>query len=517
MKLDCLDVADDKTATGGSRSGMMAKQKSMILTPKKKLMTALLRCFLFFEGFCHNGWNHVNNVYYVILIGWSPFKASWVWFARDVVRVLTLAPAGAMIDKTTHKKGILIFIALQKIVGGLIMVHTDNFVAHVIKGASDGLAEAFIAPTVLAMTLGVVGKTRFHKKALAYNEMIKNSGTVLSIIIFGVLSYSLYPRVREVFYQYIGVGIALIIIVALMPDETNDVVDHNRAAGKSILLNPISSIADLFDFEEDDSDDEKDIFEDDPKEGKGIGKPTSLQKAAVEDIKKATGLSGAESQQYTKTMSLREMYSDPVRGRSLLFLSLVICTYHLVNATILPLTGQFVGLDVENRSGMSVFMIFMLIKVGSELLSQWFIVGRMELWGYRNCMILACVLLGFRCALFAIVSNFTDTLWILGIVHATQGPPVALENLTKRLYVHILSRKTGRYNLNFGIIETFKVVGSASSILIGGALATQFSYHVAFSVLAGMCIIPIVLVFGVNDVSLTSPVIVNTDDAEKLG
>ncbi len=53
---------------------LVPKVKSMVLTPDKKLMTALLRCFLFFEGFSHNGWNHVNNVYYVVLAGWSPFK-----------------------------------------------------------------------------------------------------------------------------------------------------------------------------------------------------------------------------------------------------------------------------------------------------------------------------------------------------------------------------------------------------------------------------------------------------------
>ena len=67
----CLD---DKAATDGFKSRALAKQKSIILTPKKKLMTALLRCYLFFEGFCHNGWNHVNNVYYVVLLGWSPLK-----------------------------------------------------------------------------------------------------------------------------------------------------------------------------------------------------------------------------------------------------------------------------------------------------------------------------------------------------------------------------------------------------------------------------------------------------------
>ena len=48
--------------------------KSVVLTPEKKVMTLLLRLYIFFEGFVDNGWNHVSNVYYVVILGWSPFK-----------------------------------------------------------------------------------------------------------------------------------------------------------------------------------------------------------------------------------------------------------------------------------------------------------------------------------------------------------------------------------------------------------------------------------------------------------
>ena len=444
-----------------------------------------------------------------------------------------------MVDKTKHKKWILIFIAVQKIVGGIVMVSTDNYVAHICKGASDGLAEAFISPTVAAMTLGVVGKTRFHKKALAYNEIIKNAGTLLSIVIFGCVAFEVYPHVREVFYQYIIIGVILLATVASMPDENDGVVDHNIAKGKSFVVrknpiiasmpdenddvvdhntgkgtsfvvraNPINKFSNVFAYDaeelhEEDEDDQDDFVEDDAL----IREPSKRKADKV--AHPATSVANAESQQYTKTMTFREMYSDPKRGKSLLFLSLVICTYHLVNATILPLTGQFIGLQTEDRYSLSVFMIFMLVKVGAELLSQWYVVGKMDLWGYRNCMIFACVLLGVRCALFSVVSYFTNKIWLLAIVHATQGPPVALENLTKRLYVHVLSRRTGRYNVNFGTIETFKVVGSALSITVGGLLATTYSYQFTFSVMAVTCIVPIALVFGVNDVTLTTPVIGN--------
>ncbi len=391
------------------------------------------------------------------------------------------------------------------------MIYTDNYIAHIFKGISDGFTEAFIGPTIAAMTLGVVGKTRFHKKALAYNEMIMNSGTIISILIFGSVAYGIFNKnFRNMFYHYVAVGIVLLATVAAMPSETSDVVDHRRAAGRS-RRRSIERIAELFDIE-DDSDDED-------------GAPEEITTSSNEKVenKARPTLSRLESQQYTKTMTLREMFNDPERGRSMLFLAFFICTFHLVNATVLPLTGQFIGFEVEDRHSLPLFMFFLLITTGGETLSQGFLVGRMDMWGYHNCMIAACVLLGVRCALFAAVSSITRNVWILAVVHVTQGPPTALEGLTKRLYVHLLSRQTGRYNLNFGIIETFKVVGSALSITIGGALATVYSYQVAFIFLAVMCVFPICLIFGVNDLSLTSPVkntsykMVETEDGKVVG
>ncbi len=83
------------------------------------------------------------------------------------------------------------------------MVTSIDHRAHMFKGATDGLAQAYTETTIAAMTLGVVGKTRFHKKALAYNEMIKSTGVMLGIVTFGFASYAVYPNIRNVFYQNI--------------------------------------------------------------------------------------------------------------------------------------------------------------------------------------------------------------------------------------------------------------------------------------------------------------------------
>jgi len=466
--------------------------KSVVLTPKKKLMTLLLRAYIFFEGFVDNGWNHVGNVYYVVILGWSPFKASLVWFIRDITRMFVTAPAGAMVDKSEHKKIILCLIAVQKIAAGAIMVFSDSLTVHICKGVTDAITEAFGGPTLMAMTLGVVGKTRFHKKALAYNEMIKNAGTVTSTLIFGLTTFWLGKvRVQEAFYQFIAVGVILLLIVACMP---SDVVDHNTSRGTSLLIAGTRRFSELLTWEDGDDDDEDDplvreieTFNDNDADAKESSDATSKSKT------------------YTKVLTLRMMYGDPVRGRSLFFLSFVILTFHLVHGAAFPLLGQIVGLGADDRYQISIFMVMMMGGKVAEFMCQWYLVGKIDQWGYRNCVIASCIMLGVHLIIVTVVIKLTENVWILILAHVTRAPSTALLSITIKLYVHLLSRRTGHFNLNFGVIETFHILGGALSIIITGALVTISSYQVTFFAMAIFTVIPTILNFGVNDVSLTSP------------
>ena len=377
------------------------------------------------------------------------------------------------------------------------MVTSIDHRAHMFKGATDGLAQAYTETTIAAMTLGVVGKTRFHKKALAYNEMIKSAGVMLGIVTFGFASYAVYPNIRNVFYQYILVGVALLLSIVFMPSEDPETIDHNIARGyDSVILTTITRISEYLDipFPEDDGDGK----DDGDFELNNVGEKSRIQAGAESSRQE-------QPPQAERDMTFKEMYHDPSRGRSLILLSFVVCFFHLTHATLLPLIGQFVGLETEQRQSLPIFMIIFLSKTFVETTCQGYLVGgKIDRWGYRNCMIAGSILLGLNCGLLAIVSSMTKKVWILAIVQATQGLPNALHSLTIRLYVHLLSLKTGRYNLNFGIMETFKVIGSGTSIVLGGALATAVSYHVAFTVLTSFCIVPVILMLGVDDVTLTN-------------
>ena len=64
-------------------------------------------------------------------------------------------------------------------------------------------------------------------------------------------------------------------------------------------------------------------------------------------------------------------------------------------------------------------------------------------------------------------------------------------NLMLMLYSHLLSRRTtGHYNLNMASTNTWKKVGGIVGIVIGGTIATEKSYEIAFPILATVPVFP---------------------------
>ncbi len=144
--------------------GAQLKHQEISVGQGAKWMATLVKVFLFLDGCTSNGLTHLVNVYLVSLQGWTPFEASWIWFTRDAMRFFFQAYAGALVDKTSYKKAFLAVVGVMKIASGIIMVTTTAKAPQIIKGVIDGLITSLVAPTTTALTLGAVGKTKFHRK-----------------------------------------------------------------------------------------------------------------------------------------------------------------------------------------------------------------------------------------------------------------------------------------------------------------------------------------------------------------
>jgi len=517
--------------------GLSRTQSTLYRSGEENAMAILLKVFLFLQSITFNGLGTTVNIYLVVIKGWTPLKASWIWFTRDIVCLFGTTPVGAFVDRTKNKKTLLFVAAVSMIASGIILLTTTNFVALVFKGLFDGIGKTTLIPSVTAMTLGAVGKTRFHRKHAAVNLMIAYAAKGIGSILVGGIAYAIYPDVWETFFIFIVIGILSIICVFLMPNES-EAVDSNVARGRSIrvLLNKeLSKLINVDDYSSDDEfDDDDDGVHDEPQatttassalpstEGGPEEDPQEVTAASVRPQLKGSGScsfrrharlsvrgeGGEFGEEGVRVeiigkMTMSEMMADPVRRRSLISLFLVYFSFHLVNATTLPLLGQYLGIHDKKRDALLILSGLRLCASFGAFFTDWYLKGNLRYVGYRSVLLFGCCVLSVRLILISILVNYQqDNLWAIGCTNIIDGFGSGSLDLMVVLYSHLLSRQTGNYNLNLGVIATGQYLGAALSILLGGSLATKYSYEVTFPILAVLTLFPILFSFGVSTPSL---------------
>lgn len=501
---------------------------------EENLMAVLLKGFLFFQSI--NGWGlgAFVNVYLVVLDGWSPLKAAWIWFTTDLFCLACQAILGAHVDQTKNKKLLLVLLAVTNLGGGVILLTTKNFGWFIVKGILDGIHKTLLVPTVTAMTLGAVGKTRFHRKHAAVNLMITAVGTGLGAVLVGGIGYAIYPDVKNVFSIFVALGVVSIGIVGAMPSE-DAAVDSNVARGRSIFQRgsggkSLRYLTKLL-VEDDDDDDEIDPKEE-LKHSEGADEPEATRtddpKGRKSSVVRAKARDGNTSEDVgvTPKMTVREMLADPTRRTSIICLFLVFASFHLVNATVLPLLGQYLGKTTEDdRNAFPILTGLMVVTHTGVFGMNWYLKGNLRKVNYRTVLLFGCGALALRLLLITLLVNFATTnLWAIGATNLLDGIGAGSLALMLALYSHLLSRQTGHYNLNMAVVSTGNEIGGALSVVLGGALADLFSYEVAFLVLTILVVLPVIFSFGISTPSLYGPVarkepqspVVGRDDERSL-
>ena len=412
-------------------------------------------------------------------------------------------------DKTTNKKLLLFLLAVTKIGSGIILLTSTKFGLFVFKGILDGIHKTLIDPTVTAMTLGAVGKTRFHRKHAAVNFMITSAARALGSVLIGGIGYAVYPDIKNVFALFIAAGIIAIAIVLVMPKE-EDAVNANVARGQSIVWAKGKSLRSLtkllVEGNEDDSD--NDEFDEEPREKAATSSEpaatrTDDPKGAAESMMRLEVRRGRTSDiEATKTMTIHEMLADPSRRTSLICLFLVFFSFHLVNATTLPLLGQYLGKEDKDRDALPIMSGLIVVGSAGFFFVNWFLKGNLRKVNYRTVLLFGCGALALRLILITVLVNYTTNLWAIGSTNLLDGFGAGSLDLMLALYSHMLSRQTGHYNLNMAMVSTAKELGGALSIMLGGALTESLSYETAFFVLTVMMVLPVLFSFGISTPSL---------------
>ncbi|KMO31331.1 MFS transporter, partial [Methylobacterium variabile] len=157
--------------------------------------------------------------------GWNEATTGMIMTIAGIAGLVAQTPAGALIDRSRHKRAIVIAAALAVTLSCLALPFITNFYAVAATQSLAGIAGAIFPPALAAITLGVVGPKLFSRR-IGRNEGFNHAGNAVSAALAGGLAYLFGPIVV---FWLMGVLAALSIAAMLMVPA--QAIDDDLARG----------------------------------------------------------------------------------------------------------------------------------------------------------------------------------------------------------------------------------------------------------------------------------------------
>lgn len=156
------------------------------LTPKRKSIVAL-QATNFFLADVQTGLGPFLAAY-LAGAGWKPGRVGVALTVGGVITVLLQTPAGAIVDRLRCKRAILIAASIVLGIGAILLMSSDAppavYTAEILIGAT----APFLAPTLAAITMGIVG-FRFFDRQFGINQSFNSAGNVFCALLVAAVSH----------------------------------------------------------------------------------------------------------------------------------------------------------------------------------------------------------------------------------------------------------------------------------------------------------------------------------------
>ena len=157
--------------------------------------------------------------------GWNEATIGVVMTIAGIAGLVAQTPAGAVIDASRSKRGVVIAAALAVTLSCLALPFVNGFLVVAATQSIAGIAGAIFPPALAAITLGIVGPKLFAKR-IGRNEAFNHAGNAASATAAGLLAISFGPIV--VFWLMAGLAVLSIGAMLLVPGRA---IDDERARG----------------------------------------------------------------------------------------------------------------------------------------------------------------------------------------------------------------------------------------------------------------------------------------------
>ncbi|MDA4847424.1 MFS transporter [Hoeflea poritis] len=179
----------------------------------------------FFAGDVSAGLGPYLAIYLLTTLHWSPGQIGVALALGGIATVLAQTPAGAIIDVTRAKRGILAVCIVTIAAGTVSIIFFNSAIAIYAAQIALGAAMAFMGPSIAALTLGIVGRENFTAQTSA-NQAVNHAGNVVAAVVAAGLA--LWVSSLGVFWLVAAMATGMLVCVAMLrPDE----IDHDVARG----------------------------------------------------------------------------------------------------------------------------------------------------------------------------------------------------------------------------------------------------------------------------------------------
>lgn len=169
------------------------------------------------------------SIYLLLAHHWDQASIGFVMAVGGIGAIIAQAPAGALVDRTTAKRAVIVGGALTVTLGALAMPLFPSLVSISVLQALTGIAGSVFAPALAALTLGLVGP-RFFSRRIGRNESFNHAGNASAAAITGGLAFFFGPAV--VFWVLAVMAAASVVATLSIP---GDAIDHDVARGMDHL------------------------------------------------------------------------------------------------------------------------------------------------------------------------------------------------------------------------------------------------------------------------------------------
>ena len=171
---------------------------------------------------------------FLVAHGWQSGSIGSVMTIGGIAGMVMMAPAGAFIDETTHKRTCVIVLGICTVLASMIILVSQLFWVVALSQVATAIAGAAIGPALNGITLGIVRQVGFNRQN-GYNQAFNHAGNLVGAGLSGWLGWMF--GLIAVFWLSAVFGVLTIISVLMIPA---DAIDDDEARGATpVTVGPL--------------------------------------------------------------------------------------------------------------------------------------------------------------------------------------------------------------------------------------------------------------------------------------